>query len=154
MTARGSDPYQILGVSPRISDAELRNAYRRLVMIHHPDHNAGSEESERRFEEIQAAYAQIRDLRAGGRGAPPPPPPTGSDSGADARLEDLERQLREARLARERAQRAAREAAADTRGRASDEALGYVTTDDSLSKILADARDELAGWLDRARRRR
>ena len=56
----------------------------------------------------------------------------------------MEREIREAHLARERAQRAAREAAAEKAERPSDEELGYVTTDDSFSKIFADARSELA----------
>ena len=53
------DPYKVLGVRPGVSDEELRAAYRRLVQLHHPDHNNGSEESERRFEEVQDAYASI-----------------------------------------------------------------------------------------------
>jgi len=31
------DPYSILGVSPGISDADLKAAYRRLIKEHHPD---------------------------------------------------------------------------------------------------------------------
>jgi hypothetical protein len=66
----------------------------------------------------------------------------------------MERDLREkARAARERAQRAAREAAAaatrSRRERPSDEELGYIKTDDSLGKILADGLDEVAEWLRR-----
>ena len=69
-----------------------------------------------------------------------PPPPTDPD--LERRLADLERDLREkARAARERAQRAAREAAAAAKPkRASDEELGYIKTDDTFGKILADAR--------------
>ena len=65
----------------------------------------------------------------------------------------MERDLREkARAARERAQRAAREAAAaaaarSKRERPSDEELGYIKTDDSFGKILADGLDEFAHWM-------
>jgi curved DNA-binding protein CbpA len=158
MPGRASDPYAVLGVTPDVSDAELRSAYRRLVKLHHPDHNGGSEESERRFEQVQDAYARARSLRAtAGSGNA-----TAGDGGVDARLAEMERQLREAQQARERAEqlrsqarRAAREAAAAAsagsgaeRKRPSDEELGYVTTDDSLSKILADAREAIADRVD------
>jgi len=146
MAPRGGDPYLVLGVRPDASDQEVRSAYRRLVQLHHPDHNNGSADSERRFEEVQAAYAQIRELRARGTqprtgAAAPPPPPSSSDPDLDARLKDMERDLREAHLARERARRAAAEAAAATeqRKRPSDEELGYIKTDDSFSKIISDA---------------
>jgi hypothetical protein len=125
------------------SEEEVRSAYRRLVQLHHPDHNHGSAESERRFEEVQEAYAQVRKLRA--TEAPPPPPPRSTppppDPDLDGRLKDMERDLREAHLARERARRAAAEAAAATaqRKRPSDEELGYIKTDDSFSKIFSDA---------------
>ena len=155
MAARGVDPYETLGVRPTASDAELRAAYRRLVQLHHPDHNGGSAASTRRFEEIQEAYAQVRQRREGATpgqrraGAtqaqrPAPPPPRRPDPAPDPRLADLEREIREAHLARERARQAAREAAAAAAERPSDEELGYVKTDDSLSKILADARAQAA----------
>jgi hypothetical protein len=75
-------------------------------------------------------------------------------------MADLERELQEANAAKERARRAAREAAragADPEDlrqrfrRATDEELGYVTTDDTVSKILSDAREELSGRLSDAR---
>jgi curved DNA-binding protein CbpA len=146
------DPYETLGVRSTASDQEVRAAYRRLVQLHHPDHNGGSAASTRRFEEIQEAYAQVRQRRESGaqprqapvpprsqppRQPPPQPPP-------DPRLADLEREIREAHLARERARQAAREAAAESARRPSDEDLGYVKTDDSLGKILADARAQVA----------
>jgi flagellar biosynthesis/type III secretory pathway protein FliH len=73
--------------------------------------------------------------------APPPPP---ADSDVEQRLANLERELREkAAAAREKAQRAAREAAANYK-RPSDEELGYIKTDDSIGKILADAREDFS----------
>jgi molecular chaperone DnaJ len=173
MSNSSRDPYATLGLSAAASDAEIRVAYRRLVKQHHPDHNGGSEASERRFEEVQEAYARIRELRQGasasGRAQPPPrrdagsrtAPPANPDAGArtapptdpdlEARMAALEQELRTAHEARERARRAAREASAATFRRPTDEELGYVTTDDSFTKILADARSELSDRLDGAR---
>ncbi len=161
MAAPIGDPYETLGVRPGASDAELRAAYHRLVQLHHPDHNKGSPESARRFEEVQQAYAQIRTERAQtprtGRAqtahAKPShaQPRASADPDVEARLADLERELREAQAARERARRAAAEAAAATETRPSDEELGYVTTDDSFSKLLDDGIAELASRLRRLR---
>jgi curved DNA-binding protein CbpA len=128
------------------------------VQLHHPDHNHGSPESARRFEEVQEAYASIQSLRQ--RTPPPrssgptmpPPPPTSPD--VEQRLAEIERELlQKARAARERAQRAAREAAATASKpkRPSDEELGYIKTDDSLGKILADARKEFVERLGEVR---
>jgi curved DNA-binding protein CbpA len=175
MSAPASDPYTVLGVDPSASDTELRAAYRRLVKQHHPDHNNGSEESERRFEAVQDAYARVRALRAGGESGtrdtsgrgPAGPRASASARGVDdldQRLAAMESELREARQARERAERARREAvraareaaaaargrpgSADARTRPTDEELGYYSTDDSVSKILADAREALADRFD------
>ncbi|MGO9753786.1 MAG: J domain-containing protein [Solirubrobacteraceae bacterium] len=163
MARSGGDPYAVLGVQRSASDAELRSAYRRLVQLHHPDHNAGSAESARRFTEVQEAYAEIQKLRGSATGehrpssspprqAPRQAPRPGADADVESRLADLERGLRAARIARERAQEAASATAAaaatrkavDGTGRPSDEELGYYTTDDSFSKIVADARSELS----------
>jgi DnaJ-class molecular chaperone len=156
-----SDPYGVLGVKPTASDDEVRTAYRRLVQLHHPDHNGGSAESARRFEEVQDAYAQVTRLR---REAPGPQRPVGGTAGGggggasararpapdpdlEARMADIERQVREAHEAREKARRAAAEAAARTEKRPTDEELGYIKTDDTFTKVLADARSELAAKL-------
>jgi hypothetical protein len=174
------DPYAVLGIARAATDAEVRTAYRRAVQRTHPDHNGGSPEAARRFEAVQEAYAEIRRRRSAGGDRPPPPPPAGPapppDPDLDARLAAMERELREARDARERVVRAAREAARTaaqaTRaaaqghgtgrtagrgqnpgpGRASDEELGYVHTDDSFLQIIDDAADELAGRFQEARR--
>jgi curved DNA-binding protein CbpA len=161
--ALARDPYTVLGVKPGASDAELRAAYRRLVQLHHPDHNNGSPEAARRFEEVQEAYASIQAMRrrtpvggtggAGGSKSSAPPPPQSSPD-VEQRLAEIERELLEkARLARERARRAAREAAANASKpkRPSDEELGYIKTDDTLGKILDDARKEFVQRLSEVR---
>jgi hypothetical protein len=79
------------------------------------------------------------------------PPPTDPD--LEQRLAAMERDLlAKAKAARERAQRAARQATT-RKERASDEELGYVKTDDSLGKILADGLDDVADWLQRHSKR-
>jgi DnaJ-class molecular chaperone len=164
-----SDPYSVLGIDASATDAELRAAYRQAVLREHPDHNGGSAESARRFEAVQEAYALIRvqrTRRAGtgagagtgaasgagaasghGAGAGAGPGTPGGSPAVDARLAELERQLAKARGARERARRAAREAearlAGDRPGRASDEELGYITTEDSFGRIISDAASDL-----------
>jgi curved DNA-binding protein CbpA len=156
------DPYSTLGVNAGASDDELHAAYRRLVKLHHPDHNGGSEQATRRFQEIQQAYNRVKELRKQPQQArrrqaphrPTSPPPPGTSAAEDdvaSRMADLERELHDARTARDRARQAARDAVADSTGRPSDEELGYVNTDDSFSKILSDARSEVADRLSGAR---
>ena len=153
MPAPGRDPYETLGVGRDASDAELHAAYRRLVKLHHPDHNNGSRESAARFEQIQDAYARIRVQRERAPRAQQAPPRVDVDPDVEAKLGDLERELREAQAARERARRAAAEAAAATQKRPSDEELGYVRTDDSFGKLLEDAFEEISERVRRLRER-
>src|SRR3954451_8790589 len=136
------DPYRVLEVSPGASSEELHDAYRRLVKLHHPDRNNGSEESARRFAEIKQAYDEVR----AGRPARPHRTAQAAES-IKERMATLERELREAQAARERARRAAREAARDADGEPAP-----VTTEDSFGKILGDIRDELAGRISEGRR--
>src|SRR2546430_13124724 len=139
MPAPRRDPYETLGVGPDVTDDKLRSVYRHLVQQHHPDHNGGSPEAARRFEEVQDAYQRIRRQREQASRAARTPPPPPVDPAVESRLADLERELRQAHEARERARRAAQEAAAASSERPSDEELGYIKTDDSLARIVADA---------------
>jgi DnaJ-class molecular chaperone len=161
MTDRHADPYLILGLPEDASDATLRSAYRRLVQQHHPDHNNGSAESARRFEEIQAAYAQVvAERRVAGASAAGEPAGTASDRGANgsplrgtpygdhavsSRVAAMEREIRERMLAEHRArEEAARAVAGEGPHKATPEELGYVTTDDSFGQIFDDARESLS----------
>ena len=55
------DFYELLGVSRTASDDDIKKAYRKLAMKHHPDRNPGDKESERKFKEISHAYDILKD---------------------------------------------------------------------------------------------
>lgn len=57
------DAYEVLGVDPECSQAELKAAHRRLVRRHHPDVAPQSEReaATRRMQRINVAYALVRD---------------------------------------------------------------------------------------------
>ena len=55
------DYYEVLGCERTASDAELKSAYRRMALKHHPDRNPGDAEAEARFKEAAEAYAVLSD---------------------------------------------------------------------------------------------
>lgn len=52
-------PYEVLGIDAGADAGEIKAAYRKLAMKHHPDRNGDSEESKERFMEIQSAYDEL-----------------------------------------------------------------------------------------------
>jgi molecular chaperone DnaJ len=55
------DYYEILGVRKDAPDAEIKKAYRRLAMKHHPDRNPGDAASEAAFKDAKEAYEVLSD---------------------------------------------------------------------------------------------
>ena len=56
------DYYEVLGVSKSASADEIKKAYRRLAMKHHPDRNKDDDGgSGNRFKEVKEAYEVLRD---------------------------------------------------------------------------------------------
>ena len=55
------DYYDVLGVARTASDDELKKAYRRCAMKHHPDRNPGDAAAEAAFKECKEAYEVLSD---------------------------------------------------------------------------------------------
>jgi molecular chaperone DnaJ len=55
------DYYEVLGVTRAASADEIKSAYRKAALQHHPDRNPGSHEAEARFKEAAEAYSILAD---------------------------------------------------------------------------------------------
>jgi molecular chaperone DnaJ len=55
------DYYEVLGVGRNATDAEIKSAYRRLALKHHPDRNPGDKAAEDHFKQAAEAYAVLAD---------------------------------------------------------------------------------------------
>ena len=54
MTKR--DYYDVLGINKSASPEQIKTAYRKLAVKHHPDKNKGDKTSEEKFKEASEAY--------------------------------------------------------------------------------------------------
>lgn len=55
------DYYEVLGVAKDAAEADIKKAYRRLAMKHHPDRNPDNPEAESSFKEGKEAYEVLSD---------------------------------------------------------------------------------------------
>ncbi|GEP09115.1 molecular chaperone DnaJ [Methylobacterium gnaphalii] len=55
------DYYEVLGVTKTATETELKVAFRKLAMVHHPDRNPGDKEAEIKFKEVNEAYQCLSD---------------------------------------------------------------------------------------------
>jgi DnaJ-class molecular chaperone len=55
------DPYEVLGVSKKASEAEVKKAFRNLAKKHHPDTKGGDATAQKKFQEISGAYDIVGD---------------------------------------------------------------------------------------------
>jgi len=57
------DPYEVLGVPRKASDAEIKKAFRRLAKKFHPDANKNDPKAQGRFSEANSAYEILGDTK-------------------------------------------------------------------------------------------
>src|SRR6202142_1366584 len=55
------DYYELLGVNRTSRADDIKKAYRKLAMQHHPDRNPGNKQAETKFKEASEAYDVLKD---------------------------------------------------------------------------------------------
>lgn len=60
------DYYEVLGVDKGVSEKDLKKAYRRVAMKHHPDRNPDDKAAEEKFKEASEAYEVLSDAQKRG----------------------------------------------------------------------------------------
>jgi molecular chaperone DnaJ len=61
MPTKKRDYYEVLGVNRDASEEDIKKAYRKLAMKHHPDRNPDNKESEEKFKEAKEAYEVLTE---------------------------------------------------------------------------------------------
>lgn len=59
--SKRKDYYNILGIDKDASENEIKKAYRKLAIVHHPDKNPDDAEAADRFKDIGEAYETLSD---------------------------------------------------------------------------------------------
>jgi len=59
--SKRKDYYKILGVEKDADDNQIKKAYRKAAIIHHPDKNPGDEDAAARFKDIGESYETLSD---------------------------------------------------------------------------------------------
>ncbi|MBI1820410.1 MAG: molecular chaperone DnaJ [Nitrospirae bacterium] len=55
------DYYEVLGVDPNASEEDIKKAFRKMAMKHHPDRHKGDKKEEENFKEVNEAYSVLSD---------------------------------------------------------------------------------------------
>ena len=55
------DYYEVLGIPRNASEQEVKSAYRKMALKHHPDRNPGDSRAEELFKEAAEAYGALGD---------------------------------------------------------------------------------------------
>src|SRR5882724_2528935 len=55
------DYYELLGCERTASPDDIKKAFRKLAMQHHPDRNSGNKDAERKFKDVNHAYDVLKD---------------------------------------------------------------------------------------------
>lgn len=61
--SKRKDYYKILGLDKNCSETEVKKAYRKLAIVHHPDKNPDDDTAADRFKEIQEAHETLSDAQ-------------------------------------------------------------------------------------------
>ena len=61
MSTSVRDYYEVLGVGRNASAEEIKGAYRKAAVQHHPDKNSGDKHAEEKFKEAAEAYSVLSD---------------------------------------------------------------------------------------------
>ncbi|ERF76193.1 hypothetical protein EPUS_07393 [Endocarpon pusillum Z07020] len=59
--SKRKDYYKILGIEKDASEQDIKKAYRKLAIVHHPDKNPGDEAAAERFKDVGEAYECLSD---------------------------------------------------------------------------------------------